>query len=90
MMTTDEEFRFKEVSQALIQAKTLVHAFNADSVTSKTAEGINKADSVVANSAALIDEYHFRRKGLGFATLFITILVVALYLKIRQIERTAE
>ena len=87
MMTTDEEFRLKEVAQTLIRARTLVHAFNADSVSAKTAEGISKADTVTANSAALIGEYHFRRKGLGFATLFITILVVALYLKIRRVDR---
>ncbi|UCG60455.1 MAG: cytochrome c3 family protein [Candidatus Zixiibacteriota bacterium] len=87
MMTTDEEFRFKEVDQALIQARTMVHAFDADSVLSRTGPGILKADSVRVNSAALIDEYHFRRKGLGFATLFITILVVALYIKIRRIDR---
>lgn len=87
MMTTDEEFRIKEVSQVLIKSRTMVHAFNSDSVLTVSAAGIAKADTVRVNSAALIDEYHFRRKGLGFATLFITIVAIALYIKIRRIDR---
>ena len=87
MMTTDEEFRLKDVRQVLIQTRTLVHSFNADSVASKAKEGIEKAEEVKSNSAALIDEYHFRRRGLGLATIFITILVVALYIKIRRVDK---
>lgn len=87
MRTTDEEFRIKEVEQILIQTRTLVHSYNLDSVLPKAELGIEKADTVIANSAALIDEYYFRRKGLGLATIFITIVVVALFIKIRDIER---
>ena len=87
MMITDEEFLYKEVNQALIQARTQVHAFNADSVMAKTTEGLTKAETVQTNAASLIDEYYFRRKGLGLATVFITILAVALYLKIRRLEK---
>ena len=50
-------------------------------------DGLKKAETVKANSAALIDEYYFRRKGLGIATLFITLLCIGLYLKIRKIEK---
>ncbi len=87
MMTTDEEFRLKEVSQALIQTRTMVHSINYDSVLSRAEEGIKKAEDVKINSAALIDEYHFRRRGLGLATLFITILAIALYIKIKQVDK---
>lgn len=87
MMTTDEEFRLKDVEQELIHTRTQVHAFNLDSVKTKAEEGIKKAEEVKTNAAGLIDEYYFRRKGLGLATLFITLLAVALYLKIRRIEK---
>lgn len=87
MMVTDETFLLKEMGQVLIQARTQVHAFVLDSVTSKTEIGLAKADTVQANAASLIDEYYFRRKGLGLATLFITILVVTLWLRIRKMER---
>ncbi|MDF1544643.1 MAG: cytochrome c3 family protein [bacterium] len=85
MMTTDEEFRLKEVDQLLIQTRTLVHSYSLDSVLPKAEAGIQKADSVKTNSASLIDEYYFRRKGLGIATLFITLLALALWLKIRRL-----
>jgi predicted CXXCH cytochrome family protein len=90
MMTTDEEFRLKEVAQALVQTRTLLHSYSLDSVLPKAEEGINKADVVKTNSAGLIDEYYFRRKGLALATLFITIMAIALYLKLRKIEGTKE
>jgi predicted CXXCH cytochrome family protein len=85
MLTTDEEFLMKEVNQSVIQTRTQVHSFNADSVAPKASAGIAKADTVRHNSAELIDEYYFRRKGLSWATLFITLLAVALYLKIRRL-----
>ncbi len=87
MMTTDEEFLFKNVNQALIQARTLVHTYSADSVLPKTEQGVREADSVRVASAALINEYYFRRKGLVLATLFITILAIALYVKIKRVDR---
>ena len=86
-MITDEEFRLKEVDQILLQTRTLVHAFDVDSVSAKAQTGLAAADTVRVGSASLIDEYYFRRKGLGLASLFITLLAVLLWRKIRQIER---
>jgi predicted CXXCH cytochrome family protein len=85
MHTTDEEFLMKEVDQALIQTRTLIHLLDKDSVAGRGAEGIAKADTVITNSADLIDEYYFRRKGLTVATLIITILAIALYIRIRRL-----
>ncbi|MEW6051354.1 MAG: cytochrome c3 family protein [Candidatus Zixiibacteriota bacterium] len=86
MMTTDEDFRLQEVDQALIQARVLVHSFDLSKLAPKANEGLAKADTVRANSESLIDEYYFRRKGLGLATLFITIVAIGLYLKIRRLD----
>lgn len=87
MITTNEEFLLKEVDQSLIQARTLIHSFNMDSVAPKAMEGIAKADTVNINSVGLIDEYYFRRKGLAVATLIITFLAFMLYRKIRKIKQ---
>ncbi len=84
MMTTDEEFRLKEVESALLETRSMVHAFNIDSVLSRSEAGVAKADSVTANAASLIDEYYFRRRGLVVATVIIAILAIALYVKIRR------
>jgi predicted CXXCH cytochrome family protein len=85
MHTTDEEFLLKDVDQILIQAQTMVHAFSLEDLVPKAVEGIAKADSVETGAQELIEEYYFRRKGLALATLFITILAVGLYLKIRRL-----
>jgi predicted CXXCH cytochrome family protein len=85
MMVTDEQFKLREVDQDLIQTRTLVHSFNLDTLAPKAKEGIAKADSVQVGAEALIGEYYFRRKGLGVATIFITIAAIALYLKIRKL-----
>lgn len=87
MMTTDEEFTIKEVDQTLIHMRSLVHNFTSDSLTAQSTEGIEKSRKVKADAAGLIDEYYFRRWGLGISTLLITLLALALYLKIRAIEK---
>ncbi len=87
MMTTDEEFALKEVDQTLIHMRSLVHNFTSDSLVSQSNEGIEKSRKVKTDAAALIDEYYFRRWGLGIASGLITLLALALYLKIRSIEK---
>ena len=87
MMITDEFLQLKEVDQAIIEAATMFHSLNADSVKSVTAEGIATAVKVKEASLGKIDEYYFRRKGLGVATLIITVLSIALYFKIRSIKK---
>jgi len=87
MMTTDEEFLMKEVDQTVIQTRTQIHSFNIDSLIPKAEAGIQKADSTRINSAKLIDEYYFRRKGLGVATIIITLLAFVLYRRIKLIEK---
>ncbi|MEW5796322.1 MAG: cytochrome c3 family protein [Candidatus Zixiibacteriota bacterium] len=85
MLTTDVELMLGEVDQALIKARTAVHAFGTAEFKGKADTGIAKADTVLARSKALIDNYFFRRKGLALATLFITIVAVCLYLRIRKL-----
>lgn len=84
MMTRDEEFLMKDVEQALIQTRTLIHKFQADTLVQRAQQGIEKAAQIQVQSATLIDQYYFRRKGLAIATLIITILAIALFIKIRR------
>ena len=87
MDDVDIEFLMQESHQSLIQARTLVHTFDPEKVGPKSREGTQKAGEAIALAAAQIDDYHVRRRGFGMATLFITVLVIALFLKIRQMER---
>jgi hypothetical protein len=79
-------FLLQEANQSLIQARTLVHTFDPEKVGSKTDEGVEKVEAALAMADDAVKEYYFRRRGFGLATLFITLLVVALALKIRQME----
>ena len=88
MMITDEEFTLKEIDRILVRMRSSVHAFAADSLASQTKEGIEKSSKVQTDAAGLIDEYYFRRWGLGIASFLITLLAIALYLKIRALDKT--
>ncbi len=86
MMTGDQDFAMQDVKQNLIQTRTLIHSFNPQRVEEEAKNGISAAERVRAAAENLVGEYYFRRKGLGLATLFITLLAVALYLKIRRLD----
>jgi hypothetical protein len=79
-------FLLQESHQSLIQARTLVHTFEPEKVGEMTTGGVVKAQSAIALAVEQVEEYDFRRRGFGLATIFITILIVALFLRIRQME----
>lgn len=87
MMITDEEFLLKEIDQHRIQLRASIHAFSADSLRFAFQEGMAKSQEVKTSASALIDEYYFRRWGLGVSSFIITLLAIALFLKIRAIEK---
>lgn len=79
-------FLLQESHQSLIQARTLVHTFDPVRVKEKTDEGVAKARTALETAAAQVKDFHVRRRGFGMATLFTTVLAVALFLWIRQME----
>ncbi len=87
MMVTDERFALNDVKQAIIQGANEVHFFDATVVTKTAQDGSAAADKIYNSGQKKISDYYFRRKGLGIATLLITILVIALYFKIRTLEK---
>jgi hypothetical protein len=80
-------YLLQEAHQSLIQARTLVHTFDPEKVGPKTDEGVEKVEAALTMADESIKDFYFRRRGFGLATLFITLLAVALALKIRQMER---
>ena len=79
-------YLLQESHQSLIQSRTLVHTFDPAKVQPKTDDGKAKAEAAIEIADETIKDYYVRRRGLLFATLFITLLVVALFFKIRQME----
>jgi len=87
MDDVDILYLLQEAHQTLIHTRTLVHTFSPDKIDEKTSEGIKKTSEAMDLAKKEIRDYHVRRRGFGIATLFITILVVALFFKIKGMEK---
>ncbi len=83
----DIEFILQEAKQSLTKARTMIHTFDTLKVSALTTEGLVKNQQAIREARVQIEAYYIRRKGLGASTFIITLLIVALYLKIREIER---
>lgn len=88
MEIADAKFKLRDSRQARLEARTTVHSFDVETFREVVGKGMTVTSVVASEGQEAIDEYFFRRWGLGVATLIITILAVALYLTIRKIEKT--
>jgi len=89
MEISEARFKLRDVRQARLEARTKVHSFNEGQFREVVAKGFATALVVGEEGQQAIDEYYFRRLGLGVATLIITIVAISLYMFIRRIERSA-
>ena len=87
MEISEAKFRLRDVRQAHMEARTMVHAFDAARYSAVVSKGLITAGTISQEATRMIQEYYFRRIGLGIATLIITLLAVSLYLYIRRLER---
>lgn len=87
MEVEDAKFKLREINQARIEAKTIIHAFDMDKFKVVVDKGFNASDEVILTSRSAIDEFYFRRYGLIVAVLIITGIIVILYFYIKRIER---
>jgi len=87
MEASEARFKLRDVRQSRLQSRTMVHSFNEEKFAEVVRPGIASAQMVAAEGEELIDEYYFRRYGLGIASLIITIVAISLYLTIKRIEK---
>jgi ssDNA-binding Zn-finger/Zn-ribbon topoisomerase 1 len=87
MEISEAKFRLRDVRQARLQSRTMVHSFDEQKYRETVGKGIKIAEEVKTEGQAAIEEYSFRRKGLGYASIIITILAISLYIFIKRIER---
>ena len=86
----EAKFRLRDVRQARLETKTMVHAFDQGKFQTVAEKGIAQAALVQSEAREAIDEFYFRRIGLGVSTLIITLLAISTWLLIRRIERKAK
>jgi hypothetical protein len=74
---------------AIVEGNALIHAFDPQRMVERAEEGNEVAAAALAAAGAARAELLYRRRGLGVSLVLIALVLVGLYLKIRQIDRTA-
>lgn len=87
MDVSDAEFSLKDVRQVLIQSRTTIHAFNLDKFKEQVDEGFTIVNKAKISGEEAIDEFYYRRIGLGISTILVTLLVIGLYIKLKKVEK---
>jgi hypothetical protein len=87
MEISEAKFKLRDAHQARLESRTMVHSFNEERFKEVVSRGLGVTATVREEATSALEEYVFRRIGLGLATFAITILAVSLYLYIRRIER---
>jgi predicted CXXCH cytochrome family protein len=90
MEISEAKFKLRDARQARLEARTMVHSFSEDKFREVVGKGLATSAVVAGEARQAIDEYFFRRIGLGVSTLIITIVAVSLYLFIRRVERNQQ
>jgi len=83
----DLVYLLQDAHQAMVHSRTLVHTFDSLKVKKKTDASISKSVAAITLAKSEIKESKFRRLGFGVATIFITLLIILLFIKIRQMEK---
>jgi hypothetical protein len=87
MDVSDAEFSLKDVRQILIQTRTSIHTFDIDKFKESITPGFESTVKIKQEGIDAVDDYYFRRVGLGIATIIVTFLVFGLYFKIKKMEK---
>ncbi len=86
MEVSQAEFDLNGARDALVKARAAVHTFTAGVVDKEVAAGLTIAEKAQQRGLRAMDELRFRRAGLGVSLVVILALIVAVVLKIRQLE----
>jgi predicted CXXCH cytochrome family protein len=87
MEISEAKFKLRDARQARLQSRTMVHSFDEEQFREIVNEGLVVASIVAEEGQMAIEQYYFRRWGLGISMLIISVLAVSLYFFIRRIER---
>jgi hypothetical protein len=86
---SEAKFKLQEATTALIEVRNLTHGLSLPGIEAKLTDGVKVLDDVRVRGDAALREASFRKTGLVVATAFILLLALALYLKIRDLQRNA-
>jgi predicted CXXCH cytochrome family protein len=87
MEVSQARFELAGATEALVKARVAVHAATLQAVTKETEAGLAITAKAYARALRALDELRFRRQGLAVSLVIILLLIAALVLKIRQLDR---
>jgi bacterioferritin-associated ferredoxin len=87
MEVSQARFELKDANDALVKARTAIHAFSVPAVKTEVDAGLAVTAKAHARGTRALEEFTFRRKGLGISLIVILALIGGLIVKIRQLER---
>jgi predicted CXXCH cytochrome family protein len=85
---SEAQIKLQDASTALVLARNLTHGLSLPEIEANLGEGAKVLAEVKVRGEAALREAKFRRSGLIIATIFILLLAVALYLKIRDLKNS--
>jgi predicted CXXCH cytochrome family protein len=88
MEVSREKFELNEARNHLIDARVVIHGFSADAVETAATAGVTIADQAHQRGLQALDDAAFRRRGLALSLVVIGLAILAIYLKIRDIDKT--
>jgi cytochrome c3-like protein len=88
MDVTGPKFELKSKgTTAAVESRALIHSFDPERLLKRAAEGRASAAAAMVAGQKAQDEYQFRRKGLAVSLVLIALVLLGLYLKIRELDR---
>jgi len=84
---SEAAFKIQDARTVLVSAKNLVHSLSPDEVARKLAESDATLSEVEKAGADALHEAKFRRTGLVIVTAFLALFGVALFFKIRSMNK---
>ncbi len=86
MDTDAPKYDLREARNSLTLARGLVHEFSAAALEDAAAKGVEKVDVVEVSARGLLRDRTVRRIGLAITSLVVLLLVLAIWIKLREIE----
>lgn len=83
----EAKYKLQDATTALVLARNLTHGLSQAEIETALGEGEKVLAELKASGEAALREARFRRSGLVIATLFIVLLAIALYLKVRDLGK---
>ena len=90
MDISDASFALKDIKQVLIESRTVLHSADLEKYKESIQKGFEITTKAEKAGQDAVDDYYFRRKGLGIVTIMVTILAILLYLKIKRLEKSKQ